>query len=127
MLLLGAAPLSACESEDECVQVSTSCAPLYAPTFANVYARTLAPSCATGGSSCHGPAGGRGGLVLADETSAYAALLDGGRVIPSDPGCSELIARVTSTDPDRQMPPGSALSEAERCAIVQWIANGAMP
>lgn len=118
---------------EECVTVDPGCAPLYAPTFENVFARTLAPTCAVGDSSCHGASGGRGGLVLAEREAAYAALVgvgarDGGvRVVPGDPGCSALVVRLVSDDAEVQMPPGAPLAEAERCAIEQWIANGAPP
>jgi len=110
---------------EECATVSTACDPLYSPSFDDVHARTLATSCATAGSACHGSEGGRSGLVLSEPEGAYRALVEAGRVIPGDPGCSELVARIVSTDPDVQMPPGAPLSDAERCAIVQWIANGA--
>jgi hypothetical protein len=121
--LVGAVVSAGCE--DECVTVSTACDPLYAPTFDEVHARTLVTSCATAGAACHGAEGGRGGLVLSDREGAYGALVEAGRVVSGDPGCSELVARLVSTDPDVQMPPGAPLSDAERCAIVQWIADGA--
>jgi hypothetical protein len=33
--------------------------------------------------------------------------------------------RLESSDPDWVMPVGDPLPEGERCAIAQWIANGA--
>ena len=47
------------------------------------------------------------------------------RVIPGDPSCSLVVERMVSEDPKQLMPPGSMLSEAERCVIVQWIQDGA--
>ncbi|MEQ9319896.1 MAG: c-type cytochrome domain-containing protein [Polyangiaceae bacterium] len=128
--LLVAAPLlgaPACAGED-CVDVSTSCEPLYEPTFDNVWQNTLVTSCAVG-STCHSAGADRGGLTLDDADRAYDELLGNGgddpRVSPGDPGCSEVIRRLVSDDSGEVMPPGSALSEAERCAVIQWVANGA--
>ncbi len=118
---------------DDCVAVPVDCAPLYAPSFDNVFTRTLVPTCASGGSSCHAPSGGRGGLVFEDQAAAYDALVGhaagsgGTRVIAGDAGCSLLVQKLESTDEAFQMPPGSPLSAPERCAIEQWIADGAAP
>lgn len=108
-----------------CIEVSVEdCQPLYEPTFDNVYERTLAPSCGVAGSQCHAREGARGGLVFADVDEAHALLTDGRRVIPGDAQCSELAVRIESTGA-LQMPPQTRLPEAERCSILQWIANGA--
>lgn len=107
-----------------CITVDTACAPLYTPTFANVYAMTLKPSCGSTNSSCHSARGMRGGLSFADEQTAYDGLVNG-RVTPGDPGCSEMVVRTSSPGADYQMPPGSPLSESARCALLQWVANGA--
>jgi hypothetical protein len=105
------------------------CAPLYEPTFDNVYSRTIAPSCAVSGASCHAAEGRQGGLAFPDADAAYAALLgqDGGeaRVIPGDAACSEIVERLYATDPDVVMPRGAPLADPERCAVVKWIAAGA--
>jgi hypothetical protein len=127
--LLLAAPLAtpACGGED-CVEVSTSCDPLYEPTFDNVWQNTLSVSCAVG-STCHTASGDRGGLTLDTADGAYSDLLgesgDDARVLSGDPGCSEMIRRIVADDSGDLMPPGSPLSEAERCAVIQWVANGA--
>jgi hypothetical protein len=107
-----------------CAEVSADCAPLYQPTFDELFDRTLLPTCSASGSSCHSAAGAQGGLVLDEREAAYTALLDG-RVDPGDAGCSDMVVRLESSDVDEQMPPGSPLSAQERCAIVQWIASGA--
>jgi len=75
-----------------------------------------------------------GGLTMADSQTAYANLLSPSqrdpsraRAVAGDPACSPLIVRTSSPGADYQMPPGDALSPQERCALVQWVANGAQP
>lgn len=108
--------------------LSTDCAPLYEPSYEQVFSRTLAPTCAPPGSACHAASGAKGGLVFEDADQAYAMLLgqtDGEqRVLPGDPACSPLVIRLEADD-STVMPPGAALSAAERCSVIQWIANGA--
>jgi hypothetical protein len=108
-----------------CITVDTSCAPLYAPTFDNVYAMTLKNTCGSERSSCHSAAGKQGGMSFEDESHAYAALL-AGRVTPGDPGCSKMIVRTDSPGAGYQMPPGDPLTEPERCALIQWVQAGAL-
>jgi hypothetical protein len=113
---------------DECIEVNTSCAPLYEATFAEVFSRTLAPTCGVAGSSCHSADGAQGGLVYAEQGRAHQLLIEEEEVvIPGDAGCSELVRRIESTEEDYGMPPGRQLSPEERCAIVQWVAKGAPP
>lgn len=126
--LLGAT--RGCGGGSDCVaDLPLDCAPLYDPTFDQIHARTLVPSCAVSGASCHGAEGGQGDLVIGDADSAYAALLgtNGGRarVTPGDPACSLLVERLWSTDPAVVMPRGAPLSDAERCVFTKWIAAGA--
>ena len=78
-------------------------------------------------SSCHSAAGHAGGLSLADQQTAYTELMKEGRVKPGDPSCSEMIVRTSSPGADYQMPPGDALAEPARCALIQWVQQGAMP
>jgi hypothetical protein len=83
---------------------------------------------------CHGPdpnerKGGIDGLRL-DTPEGAKADLGGTRfaVVPGKPEESELVARVTSTDPDLQMPPaatGKKLSLREIEVLKQWVAEGA--
>jgi len=120
----GCGPASDCAKD-----LPASCDPLYPPTFDQIFTNTLTPSCALSGSGCHAPEGAQGGLVFADADSAYALLLgetDGrARVSPGDASCSLLIERLYAADPARIMPRGAALPDAERCAFVHWIADGA--
>lgn len=124
--------VAACGGGDpdlECdTQVTAACAPLYPPTFDNVYTMTLAPHCGSGARSCHSDAGKKGGMTFATIDDAYAALTAAGqdRVIAGDPACSIMIIRTNTTRPTIQMPPGSQLGAAERCSLVQWVAGGAL-
>jgi hypothetical protein len=128
LLLALACALGGFPGEDQppmCITVDTSCAPLYTPTFTNVYNMTLRTSCGSTNNSCHSASGAQGGLSFADEQTAFDGLMRGGRVAPGDPGCSEMIVRTSSPGTDYEMPPGSPLSEPTRCALIQWVANGA--
>jgi hypothetical protein len=117
---------TACASDPppSCITVDTTCAPLYAPTFDNVYTTTLRDTCGSARSSCHSAAGKQGGMSFEDESHAYASLL-AGRVTPGNPGCSKMIVRTDSPGASYQMPPGDPLSEPERCALIQWVQAGA--
>lgn len=82
---------------------------------------------------CHGPdekerKGGDSGLRLDIEKEARADL--GGRraIVAGDPGASELLRRIASTDESEQMPPpgkGKKFSAAEVETIRLWIKQGA--
>lgn len=129
---LAALPLASCgdssaedKSAPKCVQpLPESCAPLYPPTFDNVFQNTLSKTCASGGGSCHGPSGGNGGLTFADADTSYS-LLTSSRVVAGDPACSKLVVRLESAGESWSMPPGAQLGEGERCAVEQWIYAGA--
>ena len=123
---LALVPLAGCPADPppSCITVDTSCAPLYAPTFDNVYAMTLKNTCGSTQSSCHSAVGKQGGMSFQDPQHAYAALL-AGRVMPGNPGCSKMIVRTDSPGAPYQMPPGDPIGEAERCALIQWVAAGA--
>lgn len=129
LLGLTTAALLACNGDaDEAGACTTpppaSCAPLYEPTFDQLFARTLQPSCGVSGSSCHASEGRQGGLAFASADESYDLLVSRGRVKAGDPACSEVMVRVLSTGRDR-MPPGRALDPGAQCALSQWIANGA--
>jgi hypothetical protein len=117
------------EPEPQCsTNIDLACKPLYTPTFDQVYTRTLQPTCAQAGGSCHSAEGAMGALVFADPDAAYAALLGQSgaepRVVAGDAACSLITGRLYDTG-SRVMPPGSPLADAERCAVVLWIQNGA--
>lgn len=115
-----APPAEACD-----VAVNRACTPAYEPTFDNLFQKTFKPSCALSGASCHAAAGHQAGLVFEDPDTSHRLLLER-RVIASKPECSLLARRVVSTDTSFMMPPGLALAPGEQCAIIQWIARGAL-
>lgn len=121
--------LTGCPAKTDAARCTTpppeSCAPLYTPTFHELFTRTLAPTCGLPGSSCHGSDGRQHGLAFVDEQEAYDLLTSKGLVHAGDPACSEMMFRVMSSDPNENMPPGKALDPGAKCVIRQWIANGA--
>ena len=111
--------------------LTTSCAASYdPPTFDTIFTNIFQPNCAVGTGTCHTSDFAAGGIVFADAGAAYDTLLgaDGGTpyVLPGDPGCSTLMKRLESTDPNYHMPKGpNSLSQPDLCTIVQWIGEGA--
>jgi len=105
--------------------VDLSCSPLYEPTYAQVFQRTLLPTCGKSGSSCHAE-GRQGGLAFLDADESYRLLVDETRtVLPGDAACSSVVARITATSGKVRMPPGASLDPAEQCSIIRWIQDGA--
>ena len=82
---------------------------------------------------CHGNAENtrKAGLRLDIADNAYAKLPQNPRkraIVPGNPGKSELIKRISSTDPDFRMPPKDQhkiLSPTEIAIITKWIKQGA--
>lgn len=80
---------------------------------------------------CHGPDAGprKGGLRLDRHEDALAELPSGRRaIVPGNPGRSELVSRITSTEPTVMMPdPASRLTldEREKGILIRWIEQGA--
>jgi hypothetical protein len=77
---------------------------------------------------CHGPSKPKAGLNLTDRDSALAKSKSGAlAIVPGRPDESELILRVTSTDPEARMPPREKepLQPAEIDKLRRWIAEGA--
>jgi hypothetical protein len=75
--------------------------------------------------ACHGPdqKQRKAKLRLDNEDSAKESV-----IVPGDVNASELIARITSTDKELQMPPpgsGKTLSDKEISLLKQWIKSGA--
>jgi len=81
--------------------------------------------------ACHGPdADDRQAGLRLDVRNAAIAELDSGAtaVVPGDPAHSEIIARITSTDPDVVMPPprlNKPITPGEAEILKRWIADGA--
>lgn len=84
--------------------------------------------------ACHGPDANKreAGLRLDLEEGAYAALKDNPAahaIVPGDPGKSDVVQRILSTDPSLTMPPPTSnLSlTADEVAIIQtWVEQGAV-
>lgn len=113
---------------DACLPaLDLECLPSYPPTFDQIYERRIEPTCSV--APCHASGSNAGNLTLGDADASYQTLLEqrsgAALVIPGDPECSVLIQRLESDDLDFVMPSRSPLSEGERCAIRQWVANGA--
>jgi hypothetical protein len=96
-------------------------------TSAADFSRDIQPLLARRCLACHGPETQEAGLRLDDRTAATGELDSGGRaIVPGKPAASEMLARITSTDPDRRMPPeGPRLAAAEIAAVTAWIDAGA--
>ena len=110
-----------------CVTLAPACQPLYPPTFENVYNNTIAKKCGGDSASCHSLEGNRGGLALNDRNNAFTALTSGDsdRAVGGDAACSGVIVRITTAGQPWSMPPEAPLGAAERCALEQWVQNGA--
>jgi hypothetical protein len=129
--------LAGCPQEQPpaCITVDAVCNEGYVATFDNVYKDTLhTGTCGDDNNSCHTNAAHNGGLSFeADEPTVYASLMAASeldpsrqRVVPGNPGCSLLTVRTEGVGKDYQMPKGDPLDAPTRCALVKWIAAGAM-
>ena len=79
---------------------------------------------------CHGPDTATREADLRFDVESSAKDDRGGYVVikPGDPDASELIARITTDDPELLMPPAGSersLSAAERQTLVTWVQQGA--
>jgi len=76
---------------------------------------------------CHGTDKAKGGLRLNDSKIAQSELKSGNRaIVAGNAGKSELLRRVTSTDPDEYMPPkGEPLTKIQIDKLHRWISEGA--
>jgi hypothetical protein len=79
---------------------------------------------------CHGPdeSARRAKLRLDRAEFAFATRDEVTPIVPGDPAASELVRRITSTDPREVMPPPSTkrtLSAGEQATLARWIAEGA--
>lgn len=82
--------------------------------------------------ACHGPDANKreAGLRLDIAEGAHAKLKDGKgfAIVPGNPAASEIYKRITSVDPDYQMPTPEShlglLSESEIALLKKWIEQG---
>jgi hypothetical protein len=95
------------------------------------FAREVRPILSNRCFKCHGPDADHqeAGLRLDDRAAALGELDSGTRaIVPGHPDDSEVIARITSTDPDLVMPPPHTkvtLTADEKRILAEWIAAGA--
>jgi len=95
------------------------------------YARDVRPVFSDRCFTCHGPdAGTRAAKLRLDTFEGATEVRDGtAAIVAGDVSRSELMRRISSTDPKIMMPPPESgkkpLSEAERKAIGSWIDSGA--
>ena len=80
--------------------------------------------------ACHGPdAGPRQADLRLDQKEGLFRTIDGVTVVDArSTDNSELLKRITSTDPDRMMPPpdsGKTLTEDQKQIITRWVEGGA--
>src|SRR5262245_4451364 len=95
--------------------------------------RDIRPILSNQCAKCHGPdakerKGGTDGLRLDVREDALGDLGGYAAIVPGQPGKSELIKRILSTDDDERMPPkgsGKKLTQREIDLLKQWIEQGA--
>jgi hypothetical protein len=79
--------------------------------------------------ACHGPGTQEAGLRLDSHEAATAELESGAHaIVVGDQAASELVVRITATDPDVVMPPphtNKMLTGAHKDLLAKWIAAGA--
>jgi hypothetical protein len=115
-----------------CLVLSTAGTTVRADELPSVdFSRDVRPLLSQYCYACHGPdeASRQAGLRL-DRADVATSELESGRsaIVPGQPQSSELLARVSSSDPDLQMPPastGHALSVEQQGVLQRWIASGA--
>ena len=80
---------------------------------------------------CHGPdATNRASDLRLDQRESATEMEEGrGAVVPGDVDASELVRRITSTDPEIQMPPAGSqrkpLAAEEVALLIKWVQEGA--
>ena len=91
------------------------------------FAKDVLPILASQCFRCHGGVREMAGLNLADHARVTTPLRSGRTaVVAGEPAASELLARITTHDANRRMPPeGTPLSPAEVRVIERWIKEGA--
>ncbi|MEO2032053.1 MAG: DUF1553 domain-containing protein [Planctomycetaceae bacterium] len=92
--------------------------------------RDIRPILSSACFSCHGPDANKrqAGLRLDQRESVFVERNGKPILIPGDPSDSALYRRITSTAPDRRMPPmesGQSLTAAQITLLRRWIEQGA--
>ncbi len=103
---------------------------LSTPLFAEIdFARDIRPLLNANCTACHGGVKEAGEVSFIYRNQALGKGESGKPVIvPGNPDASEMIARITSTDPDEIMPKpehGPPLSKEQIATLRQWITEGA--
>ena len=77
--------------------------------------------------ACHGGVKKQGGFSVLFREEALALTKNGKRaIVPGEPGKSEMIRRITETDPEERMPyKHEPLSKEEISILKRWIKQGA--
>jgi mono/diheme cytochrome c family protein len=76
---------------------------------------------------CHGPDTQESGLRVDSRPALLAGGDFGPALVPGEPTKTEILRRMTATDPDERMPPdGEPLTPAEIAAVSRWVADGAI-
>jgi hypothetical protein len=94
------------------------------PAMAKHFHQRILPLLHTQCFRCHGESKHKGDLRLDSRAAAVEV------IVPGDPAASELIARITSDDPDERMPPMShadtdtGLTPEDISLLCEWIAGG---
>ncbi|TSA05682.1 MAG: DUF1549 domain-containing protein [Planctomycetaceae bacterium] len=91
------------------------------------FSREIQPLFAKRCFACHGPNTQEGGLRLDEHAGALQELDSGSRaIVANDPATSVILERITSSDPQQQMPPeGSRLTIEQVDSVKAWIVQGA--
>ncbi|MGJ8695951.1 MAG: PSD1 and planctomycete cytochrome C domain-containing protein [Verrucomicrobiaceae bacterium] len=94
------------------------------------FSRDIRPILNAHCTACHGGVKQNGDVSFLFRDQVIAKGKSGKQVVvPGDPDASEMIRRITTTDPDDIMPPpdhGAALPPHEIALVTQWIKEGAI-
>jgi hypothetical protein len=94
------------------------------------FARDVQPILSDNCFHCHGPDAGKrkGGLRFDTKEGAFREKAGRAVIVPGKPAESELVRRVSSTDPDEQMPPPDSnrkLTAKQIETLTRWVEQGA--
>ncbi len=103
------------------------------PARAIDFDRDIRPILSENCFSCHGPDAGKrkANFRLDTKQGAFADLGGHSAIVPGKPDESELVARISSDDPEEKMPPPNAgarktLTPGQVDLIRRWVASGAV-